>query len=180
VFCALHDLLLLADGIPILPSVSLLIAEYLRHLVNRAIYYYPPMLAKEVLADKPKIGEVDPNLWIALEDMQDGWEQFVQVGQEVYGAGTAFGIVPRHYFKIPGHDFMIYCEYPLAHFRVRKNKAFFNILGDARLNCKLMVVKQEEKLPSVKIEPTTKNKVTKGGHLEYELSGNQAVRLSWH
>lgn len=180
VFCALHDLLLLADGIPILPSVSLLIAEYLRHLVNRAIYYYPPMLAKEVLADKPKIGEVDPNLWIALEDMQDGWEQCGQVGQEVYGAGNAFGIVPRHYFKIPGHDFMIYCEYPLAHFRVRKNKAFFNILGDARLNCKLMVVKQEEKLPSVKIEPTTKNKVTKGGHLEYELSGNQAVRLSWH
>jgi len=87
VFCALHDYLLLADGMEILPSVSLLIAAYLRYLVDRAVYYYPPMLPKEILADKAKIGELNLDLWMALEDMQDGWEKCGQVGQEVYGAG---------------------------------------------------------------------------------------------
>jgi hypothetical protein len=179
VFCALHDYLLLADGMEILPSVSLLIAEYLRYLVDRAIYYYPPMLPKEILADKAKIGELNPDLWIALEDMQDGWEKCGQVGQEVYGAGNAFGIVPRHYFKIPGYDFMIYCDYPLAHFKIRKNKATFNILGDGRLCCKLMIIKHKEKLPMIHIEPLANGKVTKDGHQLWELAGSQPVRISW-
>jgi hypothetical protein len=179
VFCALHEYLLLANDIELLPSVSLLIAEYLRYLVDRAAYYYPPMLPKEMLAEKPKIGEVDPTLWIALEDMQDGWEQCGQVGQEVYGAGNAFGIVPRHYFKIPGHDFMIYCDYPLAHFKVRKNTAFFNILGDSRLSCKLMVVKQEQKLPSFSITPEYTGHKTKEGHLEFKVTGKQLIKISW-
>lgn len=179
VFCALHDYLLLADGIDLLPSVSLLIAEYLRFLVDRAVYYYPPMLPKEMLAEKPKIGEVDPKLWIALEDMQDGWLQCGQVGQEVYGAGNAFGIVPRHYFKIPGHDFMIYCDYPLAHFKVRKNKASFDILGDERLSCKLMIVKQKQKLPKFVVEPEFKSHKAKDGHIEFTVQGKQAVKISW-
>jgi hypothetical protein len=179
VFCALHDYLLLADGIDLLTSVSLLIAEYIRYLVNRAVYYYPPMLPKEMLAEKPKIGEVDPTLWIALEDMQDGWKQCGQVGQEVYGAGNAFGIVPRHYFKISGKDFMIYCDYPLAHFKVRKNKASFNILGDDRLSCKLMIVKQEQKLPEFIIKPKLKEHKTKDGHIEFTVHGKQTVEISW-
>ncbi len=179
VFCALHDYLLLADGIELPSSVTLLIAEYLRYLVDRSVYYYPPMLPKEILADKPKIGEVDPNLWIALEDIQDGWEKCGTVGQEVYGAGNAFGIVPRHYFKIPNHDFMIYCDYPLAHFKINKRTASFNILGDGRINCKLMVVKQEEKLPEFTIKPEFNGKRTKDGHLEFTVSGNQKVKVSW-
>ena len=179
VFCALHDYLLLADGMEILPSVSLLIAEYLRYLVDRAVYYYPPMLPKEILADKAKIGELNPDLWIALEDMQDGWEKCGQVGQEVYGAGNAFGIVPRHYFKIPGHDFMIYCDYPLARFKIRKNRATFNILGDGRLCCKLMIIKDKEKLPMIHIEPLANGKTTKAGHQLWELAGSQPVRISW-
>lgn len=179
VFCALHDFLLLADGFDLPAAVSLLIAEYVRHLVDRAVYYYPPMLPKEMLADKPKIGEVDPNLWIALEDMQDGWEKCGQVGQEVYGAGNAFGIVPRHYFKIPRHDFMIYCDYPLAHFKVRKKKASFYILGDNRLSCKLMIIKQKQKLPKVTIIPECESHSTKDGHIEFNVSGKQEIRISW-
>jgi hypothetical protein len=111
--------------------------------------------------------------------MQDGWEQSGMVGQEVYGAGNAFGIVPRHYFKIPGHDFMIYCDYPLAHFNVQKNKATFDILGDCRLNCKLMIVKQEQKLPKFSIKPEHKSRKTKDGHIEFNVSGNQTIKISW-
>ena len=33
------------------------------------------MLTKEMLTEEVKTGEVDKNLWIALEDLHDGWEQ---------------------------------------------------------------------------------------------------------
>lgn len=93
VFCALHDYLNHAKGEDILPSVSLLLDEFIRFIVSRAIYYYPPMLPTEILSAKVKMGEVDPNLWIALEDLHDGWEASGEVGQEVYGAGNAFHII---------------------------------------------------------------------------------------
>ena len=103
VFCALHDYLKHAEGQDILPSVTLLISEYIRYLVARPIFYYPPMLPKEMLKEKPKIGEVDPKLWIALEDLHDGWEQSGEVGQEVYGAAMpsvfCHGIITRCLMK---------------------------------------------------------------------------------
>jgi hypothetical protein len=181
VFCALHEYLGLASGIDLPPSIKLLTAEYIRHLVDRAVYYYPPMLPKEVLADKPKIGELNPNLWIALEDMQDGWEKCGQVGQEVYGAGNAFGIVPRHYFKVPSHDWMIYCDYPLANFNVHGRKITFEILGDVTFHCRLMIIKSVETLPHFKINASEdlSQKKTKEGHLEFLPAGNQSITIQW-
>jgi len=177
VFCALHDYLMLADGIDIPASISLLLAEYMRHLVDRAVYYYPPMLPREMLADKAKIGELNPDLYIALEDMQDGWEKCGQVGQEVYGAGNAFGIVPRHYFKIPDHDWMLYCDYPLSRFKAKNRTITFQVSGSERLTCRLMIVKQKDKLP--KFNTTLKSKQTKEGHIEFVINGNQDITISW-
>jgi len=185
VFCALHDYLRHAEGEDILPSVSLLAAEYIRYLVDRAVYYYPPMLPKEMLSDEVKIGEVDPNLWIALEDMHDGWEKCGSVGQEVYGAGNAFGILPRHYYRVPGEAFLIYTDYPTANFTAKKGKPVsFVIKGDNRINCRMMIVQQgEKKLPAFKVtlhdNKEIKGKPVKGGHLEYILSGDQQVKIKW-
>ena len=186
VFCALHDYLKHAADVNILPSVKLLIAEYIRYLVDRAVYYYPAMLPAEMLEKKPKIGEVDPQLWIALEDLQDGWLKSGTVGQEVYGAGNAFGILPRHYLQIPGKQFMIYVDYPTSGFKVIKdNHIHFAILGDERLDCRMMIVKTgKEKLPEIKImvkgksEPVT-GKAAANGNKEFTLKGNQQVHLSW-
>jgi len=176
VFCALHEYLVLAADIELPSSIKLLIAEYIRHLVDRAVYYYPPMLPKEVLADEPKIGELNPELWIALEDMQDGWEKCGQVGQEVYGAGNAFGIVPRHYLKVPHHDWMIYCDYPVANYKTHGRKATFDILGDTAFQCRLMIIKAQDKLPEFK-SPAFKK--VKEGNLECSVAGNQSVVIQW-
>nr|WP_068890272.1 hypothetical protein [Pedobacter panaciterrae] len=186
VFCALHDYLKHAEGIDILPSVKLLIAEYIRYLVDRAVYYYPAMLPKEMLEEKPKIGEVDPKLWIALEDLQDGWKKSGTVGQEVYGAGNAFGILPRHYLRIPGEPFLIYVDYPTSGYKAVKGKNIhFSTLGDERLSCRLMIVKTDSKrLPTFKLsikgekEPA-QGRLTKDGNLEYCLNGNQQVSITW-
>jgi len=186
VFCALHDYLKHAEGVDILPSVRLLIAEYIRYLVDRAVYYYPTMLPKDMLEEKPKVGEVDPNLWIALEDLQDGWLKSGTVGQEVYGAGNAFGILPRHYLQVPGEEFLIYVDYPTSGFTARKGQnILFSVLGDERLTCRMMIVKTgKSKLPEFEVigsnqKESIKGKPAKGGNIEYTLNGNQQINISW-
>lgn len=187
VFCALHDYLKHAEGVEILPSVRLLIAEYIRYLVDRAVYYYPTMLPKDMLEEKPKIGEVDPNLWIALEDLQDGWLKSGTVGQEVYGAGNAFGILPRHYLQVPGEEFMVYIDYPTSGFRARKGQNIkFSVLGDETLTCRMMIVKTgKSKLPEFELMLSSKKEpmkavVVKDGNIEYTIKGNQQIRIRWH
>jgi hypothetical protein len=186
VFCALHDYLKHAQDVDILPSVKLLIAEYIRYLVERAVYYYPTMLPAEMLEEKPKIGEVDTKLWIALEDLQDGWLKSGTVGQEVYGAGNAFGILPRHYLRVPGEDFMIYIDYPTTGVSARKGQDIhFHILGNERLSCRMIIVKTgKSKLPEFRV--TTGNGKTPiagresaGGNIEFTLNGNQQTTIRW-
>lgn len=187
VFCAFHDYLKHAEGLSILPSVKLLIAEYIRYLVDRAVYYYPTMLPEDMLEDKSKMGEVDPKLWIALEDLQDGWLKSGTVGQEVYGAGNAFGILPRHYLQIPGEPFMIYTDYPTSGFTAQKGKHInFKILGDERINCRMMLVKiAKKKIPGFKVmikgqqEPLKADQVA-NGNLEFIIAGNTEISIQLH
>lgn len=186
VFCAFHDYLRHAEGEEILPSLRLLLAEYIRFLVERAVSYYPTMLPAEMLSEEVKTGEVDPELWIALEDLHDGWEKSGEVGQEVYGAGNAFGILPRHYMQVEEAAFMIYTDYPTYGFSPKKHKpVIFRLAGDGRLNCRLMVVKSgKRKLPEMIVtinddkEPLKGRKVA-GGHLEFEVAGNSKININW-
>jgi hypothetical protein len=186
VFCAFHDYLEHAEGEDILPSLRLLLAEYIRFLVERAVYYYPTMLPKEMLSDEVKTGEVDPDLWIALEDMHDGWEKSGEVGQEVYGAGNAFGILPRHYMQVEEAGFMIYTDYPTYGFSPKKHRpATFRLAGDGRLACRLMLVKKgKSKLPDLtvsvnKSKEKLQGKKVPGGHLEFEVAGNSEIHINW-
>ena len=184
VFCAFHDYLKHAEGVDLLPSVKLLIAEFIRYLIDRAVYYYPTMLPTEMLEENPKMGEVDPRLWIALEDLQDGWLKSGTVGQEVYGAGNVFGILPRHYLQIPGEPFMIYIDYPTSGFTAVKGKNItFKVLGDGRINCRMMLVKTtQKKIPEFDIRVKGHKEALKAhpvahGNLEYIIPGDSTLLL---
>ncbi|MEX6689546.1 hypothetical protein QTN47_18705 [Danxiaibacter flavus] len=182
VFCAFHDFLNETNGMNILPSATLLITEYIRFLVYRAAYYYPPMLPKDMLAEKPKTGEIDPKLWIALEDMHDGWEKCGSVGQEVYGAGNAFGILPRHYVKVPDEQFMIYADYPVLDIKKSRNKISFTVIGDKKMQCNLAIVSAGTKPPPVKVtaqNTALKNGRRKGGSQFYTINGMSQIVVSW-
>ncbi|SKB63655.1 hypothetical protein [Daejeonella lutea] len=183
VFCALHDYLNHAEGVDILPSVSLLLAEYIKYLTYRAVYYYPPKLPADMLCEEAKIGEIDNKLWIALEDLHDGWEQSGQVGQEVYGAGNAFGILPRHYIRIPGEDFMIFVEYPKTKVRRSKNEVTLHIQGNHQLACKVRVVANGSKCPDMTISASRQGRIKESkasdGAIEYVVYGDQKLVISW-
>jgi hypothetical protein len=184
VFAAMHNFLLYAEQEEILPSVSLLLPEFLKYILNRVAYYYPPNLPGEMLSDEVKTGQVDHKLWIAIEDIHDGWEKSGTVGQEVYGAGVAFGIVPRHFYRVPNEPFMIYLDYPTADFKYRKdNSVTFKVKGDKRLNCRMLVVNPGKKrLPEFKVVGNTgeiKGQLRKDGHMEYLVSGDQQIKINW-
>jgi hypothetical protein len=184
-FCALHDYLQYAENEDILPSVSLLINEFIRYTIHRAVYYFPPMLPKEMLSEDVKTGEVDPNVWVALEDLHDGWEKSGKVGQEVYGAGLAFGVVPRHYLRVPDEDFIVFADYPISKFSSRKGKPVtLTLRGDQRFECRLVLVKGKSKLPEFTVfadsdKMPLSGKQSKEGNLEFTLRGGQAVKIRW-
>ena len=188
VFASMHDFLIHAEGEDILPSVSLILAEFIRYIVQRAGYYYPPGLPAEMLSDEVKMGEVDKKLWIAIEDIHDGWEKSGAVGQEVYGAGVAFGIVPRHYYQVPGEPFTIYADYPTADFKKKKNKGLsFRVKGSEMLTCRMLIVREPKyQLPEFSVwgfrdkhKQEIKGKLTKEGHIEYQLQGDQQIKIIW-
>jgi len=185
-FCAFHDYLKHAEGVDIMQPVALLMAEYIRYLIHRAAYYYPPMLSREMLSEKAKTGELDPKLWIAVEDLHDGWEKCGQVGQEVYGAGNAFGILPRHCFLVKNEPFMIFTDYPARRLRRVKDRAVgLRIKGVAALSCRLLILKQEGKrLPRFIVRVSrTKNEIagrrTRQGNIEYIINGDQVITIEW-
>lgn len=152
VFCALHDYLKHAEGVDILPSVRLLCSEFIRYLVERAPYYYPPMLPSDMLSDEVKTGEVDRKLWIALEDLHDGIEKSGAVGQEVYGAGNAFGILPRHFIRFNDNPFLIFSDCPISGIRKSPDSVIFHLQGDPRLAYRLRITPAESvgKIPNIK------------------------------
>jgi hypothetical protein len=188
-FAALHDYLSHFDGDRTIPeSLNILIPEFNRCMLYKASFYYPPNLPKEVMTEKPKTGEIDAKLWIPLEDIYDGWEKAGQVGQEVYGAGLPFGIIPRHYWGVPDEKFMIYIEYPIEGFSAReKGFASLHVLGDPRLFCRMRIIPTgKQALPTFEVHTeregdfeTLEGHETPEGHLEYEVFGDRIVALKW-
>ncbi|MXN93317.1 hypothetical protein GR160_18990 [Flavobacterium sp. Sd200] len=191
VFSALHTFLKEADDLDeFLPSVKLLVAECLRYVINRVPYYYPPMLPKDAIAGGKdvKTGEIDPNLWIALEDLQDGWNKSGQVGQEVYGAGIAFGIVPRQYFKVKKGGFMVFSEYPATSFRVQEQSLTFFTRGDSRLQFRIVIIPLEKgkSLPKTMLYAGTnrsKEEIAPKNNTkdfrEYTVYGDSKIKIDW-
>ncbi|HSL44648.1 MAG TPA: hypothetical protein VK897_14525 [Anaerolineales bacterium] len=186
-FAAFHDYLLHYHGE--MPEwVNILLPEFHRNMLYKASYYYPPNLPVEAMVEEPKTGEVDPKLWIPLEDIYDGWEKAGQVGQEVYGAGMPFAIIPRHYWAVPDGKFMVYVDYPIKSFStVHDGQAMFRVLGDPRLSCRMRIIPTGRKsLPEIKViteredgTETLKGHETDEGHLEFTLSGDRNVIVHW-
>jgi len=186
-FAALHDYLGHYEG-EVPEWLNILVPEFIRNMLYKGSFYYPPNLPEEAMTQKPKTGELDTKLWIPLEDIYDGWEKAGQVGQEVYGAGMPFGVIPRNYWRIPDEDFMIYIEYPIKDFSTEEpGQATFFVQGDPRLSCRLRLMPTGRKsLPGLEVQAQLeghteklKGRETAEGHIEYEIFGNHQVTVNW-
>ena len=184
VYAALHHYLLLADGIDILPALKILIPEFIKYTVGRLAMYYPPLLPQEMISEEVKTGEIKKDLWVPLEDINEGWEPSGAVGQEVYGAGLPFGIIPRQYFKLYDLGGMAFIDYPITKLRIGKKSATFHIIGNCSLNARLKLIgiprNRASKITVESKEKSTYHKINpiKASN-EYKLPCGTSVRLEW-
>ncbi|WP_316809322.1 hypothetical protein [Pedobacter agri] len=184
VFCAFHDFLNHAIGVEILPSVQLLCGEYIRYLIDRAPFYYPTMLPDDMLSKEVKTGKVERDLWIALEDIHDGTEQSGAVGQEVYGAGNAFGILPRHFIRIEGETFMIYVDGPFSKVSKKQGEVTFQMLSHQAMTYRVKIVFDKPYHSNLYFKITSDRAGSlpmpvKNKQIEMEVTGNQNVSICW-
>lgn len=181
VYAALSEYLVMAKDVDILPSLKTLIPEFIKYAISRIAYYYPTMLPKEMLSEEVKTGEIQTDLWIPLEDLYNGWEQSGQVGQEVYGAGMAFGVVPRQYIKID-EDFLVFIDYPIIQQTKRGNSITIQLDGDPDMSCNLKILKLKNSKITMEVlqnKETLKPFTEKANAHEYKLSGQGAVKIQW-
>ena len=170
----------------VLPSVTLLLSEFIRHLADRAWYSYPRNVPAEMLPDRPKTGELARDLWIPLEGMSDGWEKSGAVGQEVYGAGLALGVVVRHYHPVNDGKWIIYSQSPVSGpTMIGKSELAFTVLGDPRIESRVRIFGAGRPRRLVaeaevdgRLEELT-GTLTPDDHLEYSVRGGQEVTLTW-
>jgi hypothetical protein len=185
VYTALNDYIKEATEMqaPIPDSLKLLLPEFVRYSLYRLPYYYPPLLPEDILAEEIKTGELDPKLWIPIEDLYDGWDENGQVGQEVYGAGVGFGVVPRQFIKLEGEELLLFCDYPILNFRKTKKQATFRIIGLPSMQCSIKVIRRNQSKNTVHIaikESRAYKELSKTTNPdEFSIPANSNVRITW-
>ncbi|GAA3756922.1 hypothetical protein [Flavobacterium ginsengiterrae] len=180
VYTALTEYMIQAENIDILPGLKILLPEFVKYAINRIPYYYPAMLPKEMLSEEVKTGEIQQDLLAPLEDLYTGWEQNGQIGQEVYGTGSSFAVVPRQYFKI-NDDFLIFTDYPVTRFIKRKNTVYLKIDGNKEMQCSLkIIIKQNIKSLQVFQNELQLLYLNKNAKMqEYKIIGEAKIKISW-
>jgi len=108
-FCA-FDRLLRDTGPEFDDAVRLLVTEYCRYALDRAWFYYPDALPKDLLATKSRNGHIDPRLSFPLEDLYIDGQPAGQVGQEIYGCGAALAFAVRAFHPVAGAPFLLFCD----------------------------------------------------------------------
>jgi hypothetical protein len=192
---AFHDYLEVGgDDVP--TSIRLLLCEYCKYVIDRAWYYYPGQLPREMIDQNPRSGHINRDLAIPLEDIYEGWQKAGKVGQEVYGAGAPFVFATRHCQRIEGVTFRIHCNYPIHGFTSRRStghrlstsgRARFRIAGDGRCRCHVRIVPGDyTPLPRITLKSrrgrslrTVEGQMVENGYLEFELPGNAQVQVAW-
>ncbi|OCB78228.1 hypothetical protein B0A79_15585 [Flavobacterium piscis] len=181
VYAALSEYMIQAKDVEILPALKTLLPEFIKYAVGRIAYYYPTMLPKEMLSEEVKTGEIQADLWIPLEDLYNGWEQSGQVGQEVYGAGMPFGVVPRQYIKIED-DFLVFVDYPVIQQTKRGKSLTIHLQGDKDMCCNLKILKLDDRNIKMKVfqdKDLLKAFYESAKIHEYRISGQAVIKVQW-
>ncbi|MGI4791128.1 MAG: hypothetical protein ACRYFS_20055 [Janthinobacterium lividum] len=180
-FAAFHEVFS-RSGEALPESARLLIAEYCRHLLNRAWFYYPGEMPEEALATEIRNGHLDRNLAIPMEDLYPIGDPAGAVGQEVYGAGAAFVFATRTFHRPSGIPFQIACDYPLTVTSAEVNCATMRVHGVSAFSCRLKLISKDGPLPSVSLYVGGKELTgapTRESEQEYMVPGGSDIEVRW-
>ncbi|WP_314504989.1 hypothetical protein [uncultured Microbacterium sp.] len=131
---------LVEAGDAIAPSLEVLLPELIRHVTAKLDDYYPQHIPQDALSQEPKTGHTEPDIWIPVEDVGDGFEEAGTVGQEVYGAGIAFSTMARTHVRLEKSGIQLSCEYPFEVTASSAREVRLRIFGDRRLKARVRLV----------------------------------------
>ncbi|WP_341836494.1 hypothetical protein WJU16_01150 [Chitinophaga pollutisoli] len=182
VLSAMHDYLKMAKEAKLPEHITLLLSEFIRFMIHRCAFYFPPMVRKEMLVETPKTGEIETDTWIPIEDLQDGWNQSGTVGQEVYGAGVPFGIVSRHYKVLKKWNCSVFIDYPTEDaVKSLENGVEIAVTGHPAMFCRMRLLPHENaSLPACRVAiggTEIKGKKQDDGSKEFSIPGKCVIAL---
>lgn len=181
VYTALTQYMIDSKDIEILPALRVLLPEFIKYAINRIPYYYPELLPKEMISEEVKTGEIQATLKAPLEDLYTGWEKSGQVGQEIYGSGASFAVVPRQYFNIDD-SFLVFIDYPVSSHIKRQKSLFLKIEGNSEMKCNLTIIPLSGKKFNVEVFQNGEliHQGKKDFKLQkYRLLGEGKIKISW-
>jgi len=115
------------DALP--GPIRLLLAEYRRHALSRAWFYFPDALPADLFPAEAEVrnGHIDRGLSFPVEDLYGDGQPPGQVGQEIYGCGAPFTFVTRAFHDVPGAPFRLFAEYRLADLEPAPGRVSFRL-----------------------------------------------------
>lgn len=178
----------LKDGGPDLDAnVRMLVSEYCRYALDRAWYYYPDALPPEVIAPEQREnnGHINRNLSFPLEDLYIDGQQAGQVGQEIYGCGSAFVFATRAFHWFEGIPFTLFCDhFLLAVDRPSERTLSFHLGGGENCTANLRILPRgHRKLPRIEVLTAAGDRIRPYSgdihHLAFRIPAQGRVSLSW-
>ncbi|WP_404333847.1 hypothetical protein AB2M62_11460 [Sphingomonas sp. MMS12-HWE2-04] len=169
------------------PAVRLLLSEYCRYALDRAWFYYPDALPDDAIAQKQREpnGHIDHTLSFPVEDLYVDGQQAGQVGQEIYGAGSAFVFASRAFHRVEGAPFRLFCDHFLqAMDRPGERALRFQLGGASGREARLSLVRTARaKLPSFTVsaadgQPLGVHHAT-AERIDYYVPADGTISLLW-
>ncbi|RHW17533.1 hypothetical protein D1610_08720 [Sphingomonas gilva] len=170
------------------PAARMLIAEYCKYALDRAIYYYPDMLPPEAIAEEQREnnGHVDRKLSFPLEDLYPDGQPAGQVGQEIYGAGAAFVFATRAFHHVEKAPFLLYCDH-FVRSSERIGGGTLSIMLDGGETCTAgvsLVRLKRRKLPKIGLMTAggevLRPQRTSADRIDYQVPANGRLVLTWN
>jgi hypothetical protein len=173
-----------ASGPDLDSAVRLMVSDYCRFALDRAWFYYPDALPKDLICQKPRNGHVDPALSFPVEDLYVGGDLAGQVGQEIYGAGASFIFASRCYHHVEGAPFTLFCDqFLMASDRTSDRSLTFQLNGDPAGIAHVSVVRHGGKTAKIVVTSADGSRCRgrRGGanRLDFRVPAAGLVHLSW-
>ncbi len=178
----------LKDGGPDLdPAARLLISEYCRYALDRAWFYYPDALPEDAVSPKQREtnGHIDRTLSFPVEDLYVDGQQAGQVGQEIYGAGSALVFASRAFHRINGAPFLLFCDhFVLAMDRPGEKALRFQLGGCPGREAAISLVRiGKAKLPACRLiaegDASPHEQHASAERIDYRVPADGNITLLW-
>ncbi|WP_235911385.1 hypothetical protein [Croceibacterium soli] len=167
-------------------AVRMLVSEYCKYALDRAWFYYPDVLPREIIhTGEHQSGTIDPTLSFPLEDLYGDGQSPGQIGQEIYGCGGAFVFATRSHHHVEGAPFRLYCDH-FVRTQERTGERALSVRLDGGENCTAnvsLVRLKRKKLPKIRVATAggdaIRPRLTTDDRIDFHVPAHGRFVLTW-